>query len=60
MSGVRLQPPPPRQHAGQNMTWRCMGCGHARRALGSRGRGVFRRCSVCLEQRQAAPAQGVR
>ena len=39
---------------GMPSTWLCMGCGHKRQPLGSRGVGVFKRCSFCV----AAKASG--
>ena len=38
---------------GYNPTWLCMGCGKPSPATGSRGKGVFRRCAVCLAAKEA-------
>lgn len=50
---------------GMPRTFGCMGCGKPRQPLGSRGVGIRKRCSHCLESartlsasRQSAPGAG--
>jgi hypothetical protein len=39
---------------GQGVTWRCMGCDqHRYSTLGSKGAGVMKRCSHCVEAKAA-------
>jgi hypothetical protein len=37
---------------GLHMTWYCMGCQQHRRVLGSKGRGLGKRCAECTAKRK--------
>lgn len=37
---------------GMHITWHCMGCNTPPNPTGSKGKGAFRRCAVCLSKRK--------
>ncbi len=43
----------PARGVGMNPLWQCLGCGHKRDSAGSRGKGITRRCAVCVARKES-------
>lgn len=39
---------------GSSMHWKCGGCGQVKLMLGSKGKGIFKRCAACVAKRAQA------